>query len=118
MNKNEKLKKLVEEAKELKNFLWLSQTNHLKIIFSEENRPVPIKNVRYVYSVRGKINEDRGSPVKGFETLLKNLDTTQSENIIIHHMTDDEGYNYLIFANPDLTELIGILKLQKKISED
>jgi hypothetical protein len=113
MDKTEKLKNLINNAKERKDFVWLADTQWQKINVSarDENDATPIENIRHTYSIRGEINQDRGNPIKGFEAFLRNLETTSAEAIIIHSMTDTNSYEYRIFTDPAVNELIGVLRL-------
>ena len=115
MNRIEKLKKLIEEMKDTKEFAWLSsiQVEKASFVVRDKNEVGPAENIRHTYSIRGTINHDRGNPVKGFEAFLKNLDSTKSENLNIHQMVDENGYEYRVFTDPNIEELIGILRLVK-----
>jgi hypothetical protein len=111
MNKFEKLKMLLEQAKELDDFFWLSPLDLSKVVFSDnDNLPIPIENIKNIYSVRAKRNNDRGNPREGFSILMRNLNSVKAENLIIQRMTDIEGREYALFADSDISELFGVLK--------
>jgi hypothetical protein len=116
MDRTEKLKELVNEAKNKEDFVWLENVQWQKIDVSirDESDASPIENIKHTYSIRGKINQDRGNPVKGFEAFLRNLEITKTEAVLIHHMTDIDEYEYLVFTDPTLENLIGILRLVKQ----
>ena len=114
MNETAKLKNLIVEAKRTNEFSWLPQIEDEEmLLFVSNDKTIPRENVTDIYSVRAAINEAKGNPIKGFEVLLKNLDRTKFKRISIHRMTEQNGYEYLIFTDPDVEELVGALQLVK-----
>lgn len=116
MQRIERLKKLVNDAKKSNDYVWLenAQWQEISTLVRAKNKIIPIQSIKDIYSVRGKINKQRGNPIKGFEALLRNLEITKTEVIGIHRMTDVDGHQYLIFTDPNIDELIGVLKLAKQ----
>jgi hypothetical protein len=112
MQRIERLKKLVNDAKKSNDYVWLenAQWHEISILVRDKNRILPKEHIKDIYSVRDKINKERDNRIKGFETLLRNLEITKTEAIGIHRMTDIDGYQYLIFTDPNIDELIGILR--------
>lgn len=118
MNKIEKLKNLFTEATSLNDFSWLSEIQYqsAKFILGKEGRFAPKNNIIDIYTVRRSINESRGKPIKGFNSLLNNLNSTKSEDVCIHKMKIDENFIYFIFTTPEIDELFGILKIPENLS--
>lgn len=114
MNRNEKLKKLIDDARRLEEFSWLSpfQIEMTRFVAKSSNKSLPLESIKDTYSFRGKLNRERGNPIKGFETLLKNLDVTKTENVVIHPIVDRYGFEYNIFTDPEIKVLLGVLRFR------
>lgn len=115
MNRLEKLKRQIDNAKKLEEFSGLSdiQIQNATFNLGREGKSVPKMKIRGIYSVRSEINKSRGEPIKGFNLLLRNLDFTKSENVSIHEVADND-FEYIIFTDPNIDELLGILRIPKK----
>lgn len=116
MSKIEKIKNLVATAKKQESFSWLSRIPFQNAEFNlcKEDGFVPIKNVTDSITVRKRINESRGKPIKGFNLLIKNLHSTKYENVSVQKMIVDQDFEYHIFTDPNIDELFGILKIPTK----
>lgn len=119
MNRNDKLKSLINDASRLGEFAWLRnlRIDASEFDVAEEEKSIPIGAMKEIYWTRAQINRERDSPIKGYDLLLKNLNNTSSEKVAVHEMTDQDGCFYRILTNPDISELFGILKfLNSEIS--
>lgn len=106
-----KLKELVAESFGSSENPWISEVDAEKAVFDvAEADGLPLQGAQYIFARREIVNELRGNPIDGFECLLKNLDTTRAESVLIHKMTDDNGRVYRIFTDPEISELIGLLR--------
>lgn len=70
--------------------------------------PVPLEEIRDIYTVRAKIDEKRGSRVIGYKELIPKLCSERSEAVTVH-VIETSKQNYLVFTTPSMTRLIGIL---------
>jgi hypothetical protein len=64
----------------------------------------------YYYMERDRVNDERRTPVDGFESLMRNLDTTRAQSAVIHRVFDESGRLYRVFTDPEIGELIGVLR--------
>jgi len=94
---------------------WISKLEAERAVFRvAEGHGVSLEGARDIFSRRGRRNQKLGSPIAGFEYLLKNLETTQAQTVLIHEMIDGSRTEYRIFTDPDINELIGLLKFPKE----
>lgn len=71
----------------------------------------------YTFRARNEQKEERAEPyVLGYDFLLPRLAKTESLKIELVSIATDKG-TYIIFTNPQKTELIGILKSKRNITE-
>lgn len=106
-----KLKKLIADSYGSSENPWVLKSEAEKAVFDVgEGDGILLNSVRDIYSRRGRRNEERGAPIDGFECLLKNLDATQAKEILIHGMVDSSQREYSIFTDPEINELIGLLR--------
>jgi hypothetical protein len=114
INRLEKLKKLLKENQKSENYLLLlGNLQKYAITPCEEGKFASIQNILELYTVRNNINQSRNTPIKGFTTLLKNLKSTKIENISIHTM-EDKDFNYRVFTDVLIEELLGVLRIPKE----
>ena len=111
LSRTEKLKKLVADSYGSSENPWISRFDTEKAIYDPAKGKGPLTDaIRDIYSRRGLRNEKRGRPIDGFEYLLKNLHSTQAQTILIHGVIDDHRREYYLFTNPEISELIGLLR--------
>jgi hypothetical protein len=101
---------LIEESFGSEENPWLSKVELTKAEIRLGKQGIEIEAVRDIYTRRGRRNRMRNYPIKGFESLLKNLDQTGTNKVLIHELIDQSGANYLIFTDFEIDQLIGILK--------
>jgi len=114
MNRSVKLIQMINDVLNREEYFWLSKIDLTKVKIDVKNRDraIPLTSVKDIYSFRGQRNKERGDPIKGFETFLSNLDKTKSESVVVHSMVDRYGFEYNIFTDPDLRQLLGILRFR------
>jgi len=105
---------MINDVLNREEYFWLSKIDLTKVKIDVKNRDraIPLTSVKDIYSFRGQRNKERGDPIKGFETFLSNLDKTKSESVVVHSMVDRYGFEYNIFTDPDLRQLLGILRFR------
>jgi hypothetical protein len=109
--RTEKLKGLLEQTFGSAENPWISKPKMEKAGFRVmQGEGDLLESVRLGCLSRDWANEVRGKPVDGFECLLRNMDTTQKKRVLIHGMVDAERRKYRIFTDPEINELIGILR--------
>jgi stage III sporulation protein SpoIIIAA len=69
---------------------------------------VPIKQIRDIYSFRAKVCKERNKKVLGFEKLLKTLEETRRDNVVVHAIGFPNKV-FLLFIDTTESELFGIL---------
>ena len=109
--KKEKLKRLLESRFGSEENPWISEreTEQAGFRVAQDNGEL-VADVRFRCLSKIYANNLRGRPVDGFEFLLQNMDTTQKERIVIHGMVDAERRKYRIFTDPEMDELLGVLR--------
>jgi hypothetical protein len=113
--RTKKLKALIVNSFGSSENPWISKSDAEEVIFDvADGRGILLSQIQNIYSSRGRRNEKRGSPIDGFECLLKNLDITQAKEVLIHGMVDFHGRNYRIFTDLEINELIGLLRFSNK----
>jgi hypothetical protein len=75
-----------------------------------ERKSISVLSAVDIYSRRARRNEQRGKPIKGFECLMDNLSRTKIKTILVYGMIDDRGLRYMIFTDPEISEIIGLLR--------
>jgi hypothetical protein len=112
-NEHQKLSLLLDRYLQDKDFKSTLPVELSTVLYSTKvvDLVIPISRLREIYRARAKLNERNGSPIKGFEVLLGNLNTTAAKEGLVNEMSDKEGTVYVIFSDPECKELIGILKL-------
>ena len=106
-----KLKKLIIDSYGSSENPWISKVGAEKAVFGvAEGDGIVLESCRMIYTRRGLLNAERGKPIEGFESLLKNLGTTGAQTILIHKMNDKSGRDYRIFTDSDIRELLGLLR--------
>lgn len=108
MNKGEKLKKLISDPRSLKEFPLLQD---MQMELTELSVKIPLESAKETYSIRAQINLDRGEPIEGFKFLISNLNTTDTEYVVIQEAIDKNGRRYSIFTDSEISQLLGVLKL-------
>jgi len=94
---------------------WISKLEAEKVILHVAvEHGIPLDGAKDIFSRRGRRNQKLGNPISGFEYLLKNLDSTNVQTILIHEMVDNNEREYRIFTDPEITKLIGLLKFPKE----
>jgi hypothetical protein len=79
----------------------------------KSTRPVPLNEIRDIYSRRARLNKKRNGPVEGFDELIPALNVESEDSIVVHGFeTDQEAFT--IFTNASMTRLIGVLISQIK----
>lgn len=110
-----RLKKLIADSYGSRENPWVSKPNEEGVVFDVAERAGILRDgVRDIYTRRGRRNKERGAPIDGFECLLENMDRTQAREILIHRMIDDSRREFRIFTNPEINELIGLLRFPVK----
>jgi hypothetical protein len=74
--------------------------------------PTPIREVKELYTFRGKRAEEKGQPIYGFEALLANLGNT-GEEFVAGHMVEGDRYTFTIFTDPPVEKLFGIITIDE-----
>ena len=107
---NRKLKDLIIDAEQFDEFQWLNSIDlsTAKDLTPANRELLPRDHVLRIYSTRSKINTDRGKPINGFDYLLGKLSTAALEKVSIHSLLK-AGYEYWVFTDPDVDQLLGIL---------
>lgn len=106
-----KLKKLIADSYGSSENPWVSKPEAEKAVFDvAEGDGILLNSVRDIYTRRGRRNKKLGNPIDGFECLLKNLDTTQARTVIIHRVADEHLRKYWVFTDPEINELLGLLR--------
>ena len=110
MCKDQKLKTLIKRSEQLDEFRWLSAVGlpTAEDVTPAVMEPLSTESVRTIYLRRSKLNKIRGEPINGFEYLLKKLSTTTVDKVCIHALFKS-GNKYLVFTDPAISELLGIL---------
>ena len=116
---NRKLEALIANAERLDDFDWLKSVD---LAIAEDitpavMEPMPRDHVLRIYPTRSKINAERGKPINGFGYLLDKLSSTALDKISIHSLLKS-GYEYWVFTDPNLDQLLGIigpLRTDKKV---
>jgi hypothetical protein len=107
----EKLKELLANSFGSEENPWLSKLESERATFDiAEGHGILIESVRDIYSRRSRINDRLGKPVDGFDRFIKNLDKTRAQEVLVHEMVDDDKREYRIFTDPEIKELIGLLR--------
>jgi hypothetical protein len=70
---------------------------------------VPIEDARRTNRIRADSRKDK----EGFETLLPALDEFPEASIQIHAI-QTEGESLIIFTDPDVTKIVGILIIKRR----
>jgi hypothetical protein len=107
----EKLKELLANSFGSEENPWLSKLESERATFDiAEGHGILIESDRDIYSRRSRINDRLGKPVDGFDRFIKNLDKTRAQEVLVHEMVDDDKREYRIFTDPEIKELIGLLR--------
>lgn len=75
--------------------------------------PIPLQQVRDIYKQRARHIERTGYPVAGFPELVSGLEAFSGDAVAVFQVHFDTG-DYVVFADPPLSELAGVLKFPKK----
>ncbi|MFN0140347.1 MAG: hypothetical protein ACKVQW_09705 [Pyrinomonadaceae bacterium] len=112
----EKFKKILTESYGTNENPWISKDEIEKATFEVTyGNGVLLNSIRDIYTVRSRINKERGSPIDGFECFLKNFGKVHAKTVLTHTIADRHKREYLVFTNPEITELIGMLRFPIKI---
>ncbi|MGI4790739.1 MAG: hypothetical protein ACRYFS_18060 [Janthinobacterium lividum] len=74
----------------------------------ETTRAIPLQQLRGIYRVRAKINKNNGSPITGFDELLRQMDAMDDEPICISSFLTSAG-RFIAFTDATASKLVGIL---------
>ena len=107
---NRKLEALIIDAERLDEFQWLNSVGltTAKLVTPTRMEPLPRDNVLRIYTVRSLSNADRGKPINGFDNLLDKLSGTDLDKVSIHSLLKS-GYEYWVFTDSNVDQLLGIL---------
>ena len=112
-----KLVDLLEETFGSDENPWISNARiDLALLKVSNGKGVPLAAIQDIYWRRGRRNRLRGYPIEGFEVFLWNLKTTNTQTVLVHNLIDRAKREYAVFTDPELTQLIGLLRFPKKES--
>lgn len=72
-------------------------------------RPVSIQQIRSIYRLRAKRNEQNGNRIQGFAELIAGLDSENADEVVIYSWQADQTM-FSVFTNAELTKVIGVLR--------
>lgn len=112
-----KLKNLVGNSFGSEENPWISKLDAEKAIFRvSDGDGIVLDSLQMTYERRGRLNEERGNGIEGFDRLLENFKTTQAKEAVVHGAVDGSQREYSILTDPEINELIGLLRFPVKNS--
>ncbi len=82
------------------------------LVFTESS-PIALREIKNIYRLRAKRNENMGEPIQGFQELICGLDAFSADAVVIYSAEFASG-SYKVFADAARTEMAGVLKWPKQ----